>query len=88
MSAPATSLLSTRNVGDLNRASVLRALIVHERLSRSELAQRARVTRATMGTIVHGLLDDEPLEELEALDAGRVGKPARCCGFAPVRARS
>ena len=81
MSAPATSLLSTRNVGDLNRASVLRALIVHGRLSRSELAQRARVTRATMGTIVHGLLDDGLLEELEALDAGRVGKPARPLWF-------
>ena len=34
-----------------------------------------------MGTIVHGLLDDGLLEELEALDAGRVGKPARPLWF-------
>ena len=30
---------------------------------------------------MHGLLDDGLLEELEALDAGRVGKPARPLWF-------
>ena len=87
MARPSTALLSARTVGDLNRAAVLRALVVHGPSSRSDLARLANVTRATIGTIVQGLIDDGLLEELEAEDTAapprvaRVGKPARPVWF-------
>ena len=87
MARPSTALLSARTVGDLNRAAVLRALVVHGPSSRSDLARLANVTRATIGTIVQGLIDDGLLEELEAEDTAapprvaHVGKPARPVWF-------
>lgn len=77
-----TLLLSSRAVGGLNRARVLRALADHGPLSRSELARQAGVHRATIGSIVQGLIDDDVLEEGEPLDLGQVGKPARPLWFA------
>jgi predicted NBD/HSP70 family sugar kinase len=75
-------LLSPRAVGGLNRALVLRALADHGPLSRSDLARLAGVTRATIGSIVQGLIDDEVLEEGEPSDHRHVGKPARPLWFA------
>lgn len=78
----APPLLSSRAVGGLNRALVLRALASHGPLSRSDLARLAGVTRATIGSIVQGLLDDGLLEEGEPVEDGHVGKPARPLWFA------
>jgi predicted NBD/HSP70 family sugar kinase len=78
-----SSLLSPRRVGDLNRSWVLRALTDHGPLSRSDLARSAGVTRATMGTIVQGLIDSGMLEEHDAVSRGAIGKPARPVWFAP-----
>jgi predicted NBD/HSP70 family sugar kinase len=78
----ASSLLSPRRVGDLNRSRVLRALADHGPLSRSDLARAAGVTRATMGTIVQGLIDSGLLEEHAAVLDGAIGKPARPVWFA------
>jgi predicted NBD/HSP70 family sugar kinase len=77
-----TELLSPHAVGGINRARVLRALADHGPLSRSDLARLAGVTRATIGTIVRGLIDDEILEEGEALNRGLPGKRARPLWFA------
>ena len=54
--------------GDRSRAAVLRALVVHGPSSRSDLARRAGVTRATIGTIVAGLVDDGLLVEVDESD--------------------
>lgn len=81
--AKASSLLSPRRVGDLNRSRVLQALTDHGPLSRSDLARTAGVTRATMGTIVQSLIDSGILEEHDALNSGAIGKPARPVWFAP-----
>lgn len=76
-------LLTTHLIGDVNRSRVLQALVDHGPLSRAELARLAGVPRATMGTIVQGLLDAALLEEGEHSRDGRVGKPARPLWFAP-----
>lgn len=78
-----SSLLSPRRVGALNRSRVLRALTDHGPLSRSDLARESGVTRATMGTIVQGLIDSGLLEEHQAVSSGGIGKPARPVWFAP-----
>jgi predicted NBD/HSP70 family sugar kinase len=81
MSSP-TVLLSNRQIGDVNRSRVLRALCDHGPLSRADLARLAGVPRATIGTIAQGLVDDGLLEEHEPTRAaGRVGKPARPLWF-------
>jgi predicted NBD/HSP70 family sugar kinase len=81
MSSP-TILLSNRQIGDVNRSRVLRALCDHGPLSRADLARLAGVPRATIGTIAQGLVDDGLLEEHEPTrEAGRVGKPARPLWF-------
>jgi predicted NBD/HSP70 family sugar kinase len=81
MSNP-TVLLSNRQIGDVNRSRVLRALCDHGALSRADLARLAGVPRATIGTIAQGLVDDGLLEENEpAREVGRVGKPARPLWF-------
>lgn len=75
-------VLSPRTVGGLNRARVLRALADNGPLSRSDLAQLAGVSRATIGTIVQRLIDENVLDEGAPLDRGSVGKPARPVWFA------
>ncbi|MDQ1711183.1 MAG: hypothetical protein QOE45_633 [Frankiaceae bacterium] len=74
-------LLTNRQIGDVNRSRVLRTFCDHGPLSRADLARLANVPRATIGTIVQGLLDDGLLEEIEADRTGRAGKPARPLWF-------
>ncbi len=77
-----TVLLSNRQIGDVNRSRVLRALCDHGPLSRAELARLAGVPRATIGTIAQGLVDAGLIEESEPTrEAGRVGKPGRPLWF-------
>ncbi|MBK5307035.1 MAG: ROK family transcriptional regulator [Frankiaceae bacterium] len=81
MSSP-TILLSNRQIGDVNRSRVLRALCDHGPLSRADLARLAGVPRATIGTIAQGLVEDGLLEEhAPTREAGRVGKPSRPLWF-------
>lgn len=81
MPAP-SSLLSARYLGGHNRAKVLRALVERGPSPRSDLARLAGVTRATIGSIVQGLIDDGILEEHDPTSRGRVGKPVRPLWFA------
>jgi predicted NBD/HSP70 family sugar kinase len=77
-----TVLLSNRQIGDVNRSRVLRALCDHGPLSRADLARLAGVPRATIGTIAQGLVDDGLLEEHAPTRAvGRVGKPSKPLWF-------
>jgi predicted NBD/HSP70 family sugar kinase len=77
-----TVLLSNRQIGDVNRSRVLRALCDHGPLSRADLARLAGVPRATIGTIAQGLVDAGLLEEsAPAREVGRVGKPGRPLWF-------
>jgi predicted NBD/HSP70 family sugar kinase len=79
-----TVLLSNRQIGDVNRSRVLRALCDHGPLSRADLARLAGVPRATIGTIAQGLVEDGLLEEnAPTRPAGRVGKPSRPLWFRP-----
>ena len=75
-------MLNPRQVGGLNRAGVLRTLADSGPMARAELARRAAVSRASMGSIVQGLLDDGILVELDPV-AGGIGKPATPVWFAP-----
>ena len=76
------SLLSPSRIGDVNRSRVLQALCDHGAMSRAELAKMAGVTRATIGNIVQGLIDDAVLEEHQPQTGlGRVGKPGRPVWF-------
>ena len=78
-----TVLLTTNQIGDVNRSRVLQAFVDHGALTRADVARLASVPRATIGTIVQGLLDSGLLEELEPDRDGRVGKPGRPLWFAP-----
>ncbi|MEZ5258959.1 MAG: ROK family transcriptional regulator [Ilumatobacteraceae bacterium] len=77
------SLMSARDLGDHNRASILRALSTRGPLSRSELARLTDVGRGSVGAIVQRLIDDAVLQETEPVTSGNVGKPARPVWFAP-----
>jgi predicted NBD/HSP70 family sugar kinase len=79
---PRTVLLTTQVIGDVNRSRVLQAFVDHGALSRADLARLAGVPRATIGTIIQGLLDDGLLEEQAPDRDGRVGKPGRPLWFA------
>ena len=78
-----TVLLTTNRIGDVNRSRVLQAFVDHGALTRADVARLASVPRATIGTIVQGLMDSGLLEELEPDRDGRVGKPGRPLWFAP-----
>lgn len=78
-----TVLLTTNRIGDVNRSRVLQAFVDHGALTRADVARLAGVPRATIGTIVTGLMDSGLLEELEPDRDGRVGKPGRPLWFAP-----
>ena len=78
-------LLTPSRIGDVNRSRVLQVLCDHGAMSRAELAKLAGVTRATIGNIVQGLIDDRLLEEGEPKTGlGRVGKPGTPVWFGPL----
>jgi predicted NBD/HSP70 family sugar kinase len=78
------SLLTPSRIGDVNRSRVLQVLCDHGAMSRAELAKTAGVTRATIGNIIQGLIDDGLLEEGEPQTGlGRVGKPGTPVWFGP-----
>jgi predicted NBD/HSP70 family sugar kinase len=75
-------LMSTTNLAEANRARVLQALADHGALSRAALARLSGVTRASIGGVVSGLLDEQVLQELPVEGASRrVGKPSRPLWF-------
>lgn len=81
------TLLSTVDVGSMNRARVMRFLYNNGALTRSELAARLGVSRATIGAVIQSLLDAGVLVEQEPLAVGSMGgKPARPLWFSSHRA--
>lgn len=75
-------LLSSTDVGSANRARLLQALADQGPLSRADLARLIRVPRATVGTIVSGLLTAGVLEEDEPqAPVDGIGKPSRPLWF-------
>jgi len=75
-------LLSSTDVGTTNRARLLQALADQGPLSRADLARLIKVPRATVGTIVSGLLTAGVLEEDEPqAPADGIGKPSRPLWF-------
>jgi predicted NBD/HSP70 family sugar kinase len=81
---PPYVLLSSGDVGTQNRARIFQALADHGPLSRADLARMAGVPRATIGTIVSGLLTSGLLEERAARrTVAAVGQPPRPLWFGP-----
>ncbi|MHB8188806.1 MAG: ROK family protein [Dermatophilaceae bacterium] len=77
-------LLSSSDVGTANRARVLQALFEGGPTSRADLARQINVQRATVSTIVAGLMRAGVLVEGEARPpAEGIGKPGRPLSFAP-----
>jgi predicted NBD/HSP70 family sugar kinase len=77
-------LLTPSDIGDVNRSRVIQAFCDFGPLTRAELAKMAGVTRATIGNIVGGLINDGLIEEGQPPPAGgRVGKPGRPLWFGP-----
>jgi predicted NBD/HSP70 family sugar kinase len=76
-------LLTPSDIGGVNRSRVLQAFCDYGPLSRAQLAKMAGVTRATIGNIVGGLIEAGLVEEGEALETGKVGKPGRPLWFGP-----
>lgn len=82
MHRPGLGLLSTVDVGKMNRARVIRMLYASGPMTRAELATQLEVSRATIGTLVQPLLDAATLVELPALSVGEQGgKPAKPLWF-------
>ncbi len=82
--SPTGGLLSSSDVGAANRARLLQSLLENGPTSRADLARRINVQRATVSTIVAGLLQSGILVEDEARPhPGGAGKPARPLSFAP-----
>lgn len=83
---PGLSLLSTVDVGSMNRARVMRLLYASGPLTRAEMSVQLDVSRATIGTLVQPLLDNGALVELPALSVGEQGgKPAKPLWFGSDR---
>jgi len=77
-------LLSSSDVGTANRARVLQALFEGGPTSRADLARQINVQRATVSTIVAGLIRAGVLVEEEGRPpADGIGKPGRPLAFAP-----
>jgi predicted NBD/HSP70 family sugar kinase len=77
-------LLTPSDIGDVNRSRVIQAFCDHGPLTRADLARMAGVTRATIGNIVSGLIDDGLITEGPARKPnGQVGKPGRPLWFGP-----
>lgn len=76
------SLLTTIDVGSMNRARVMRLLYTQGPLTRADLAGQLDVSRATIGTLVQPLIDNGALVEQAPLSVGELGgKPARPLWF-------
>lgn len=79
-------VLTAVDLGAANRARLVRLLYRDGVQSRSQLARRLGVSRATVTTIVQPLLEDGVLVELPAAErAERAGKPARPLWFGRTR---
>lgn len=79
-------LLTASDVGVTNRARILRQLYFSGPQNRAALAARLGVSRATVGTQVQTLLDEEILIEQELNAAGgNGGKPSRPLWFGSRR---
>ena len=60
----------------LNRSAILELIRCQPGLTRAELAAQAQLTKATVGTVVQRLLDEQWLSEGE-LNQGSLGRPGR-----------
>ena len=78
---PASSLLSSFDVGGANRTRVLQALADFGPLSRADLARIMGVRRSTIGSIASSLIEAEILEESPDPPPAGVGKPPRPLWF-------
>lgn len=86
MIEPGGWLLKSADVGNANRARILRLLYESGALTRADLATRLGVSRATISTIVQPLLDQGVLLEQAPRSAGENGgKPARPLWFGADR---
>ena len=65
-----------RFLKQLNRAAILELIRRQPGLIRAELASQAQLTKATVGTVVQRLLDEQWLSEAE-LHQGGMGRPGR-----------
>lgn len=82
MLKPMDSLLSSSDVGQVNRARVIRRLYEDGPLTRADLATSMDVSRATIGQVVQPLLDHAVLIEQAPRTAGvSGGKPSRPLWF-------
>ncbi|GGL43705.1 ROK family transcriptional regulator [Phycicoccus endophyticus] len=82
MSGPLDHLVSSTDVGGVNRARVMRALYRHGPLSRSQLARHLGVSRATITAVVQPLLTDAALRELpQRAASAQGGKPPKPLWF-------
>lgn len=82
---PTLKLLSSSDIGNVNRGRVLQTLFQQGPQSRVDLARLVNVPRATVSTIVTALMADGTLEEQPPPGrqaAKRAGKPARPVWFA------
>lgn len=80
-------LLTSTDVGSANRARVMRLLYRLGPQTRSNLAQRLGVSRATVHTVVQPLVDSELLVELPARSPSEAGgKPTSPLWFGAERA--
>ncbi len=75
---PRSRLLSSVDVGNVNRGRILQALLQSGPTSRAGLARMVAVPRGTVGVIVSNLIDEELLEEVPGSLASTrgPGKPA------------
>ncbi|MDF1489264.1 ROK family transcriptional regulator [Tessaracoccus caeni] len=79
-------LLNSADVGETNRARVMRTLYRHGPLSRAALAAQLGVSRATITAIVTPMLQSRTLEELPQVAVTKAGgKPPKPLWFGEVR---
>jgi predicted NBD/HSP70 family sugar kinase len=79
---PALTLLSPKDIGHRNRASLITALYDHGPMSRAQLARLLKTSRSTITTIVKPLISQNILEEIGTLENSTVtGKPGTLLGF-------
>lgn len=76
-------IISSTDVGTVNRAQLLRALLASGPMSRADLARLLDVPRATITAIVTPLVREGTVIEGEARPASGLGKPSRPLWFSP-----